>query len=474
MHIEKKSIKFYYISIITILILTSASFMFKWVPIEVLRYISIFILLLQIWNEIKSKHQLFLISPLFLLSFSALVFFSFLQGMTLNLHEPVAFSEVLVSIGSDAERYVAAFGCVTLATHILLVFVIKIKIKAEKKIRIKDNQFIYNFFIFFIIILTFVNVYCFYNLPNTLAIMSVPLRHLLPPLQAFMLLLLIRKTFINGERFSLLIVLFFCIIFIGMFAVHEGKTPVLLFTIVILYWMKLTRITIKKIFVCSFIITLVGITGLQLISVMRAPEGSVKMFISESGTTQIKKNIPLLLRAPALKLLYRQTDTIHCLNKVLNVHSEDVFVLSEQFFWLKGLVPRIIWPEKPNLSEGQVYTQKYCRPNNHLNHYSSITLLGQPFIKGGNTGLFLNLGFLIFGLTGITWLTRERFSLSALSVAALSPWLVDMDQNFILYIANATKFFLIILPLIIIVGLSEKNKHIWRFINLLNLREKTK
>ena len=175
-----------------------------------------------------------------------------------------------------------------------------------------------------------------------------------------------------------------------------------------------------------------------------------------------------------MKLLYRQTDTIHCLNKVLNVHSEDVFVLSEQFFWLKGLVPRIIWPEKPNLSEGQVYTQKYCRHNNHLNHYSSITLLGQPFIKGGNTGLFLNLGFLIFGLTGITWLTRERFSLSALSVAALSPWLVDMDQNFILYIANATKFFLIILPLIIIVGLSEKNKHIWRFINLLNLREKTK
>jgi hypothetical protein len=108
------------------------------------------------------------------------------------------------------------------------------------------------------------------------------------------------------------------------------------------------------------------------------------------------------------------------------------------------------------------------------NHHSSVTLLGQPFIAGGNIGLFLNIGLLILGLSVITLLTREKLSLSTLSVVALAPWLIDMDQNFGLYIANLTKFFFIIVPLIMIIGLSEKNKHIWRFINLLNLREKTK
>ena len=165
---------------------------------------------------------------------------------------------------------------------------------------------------------------------------------------------------------------------------------------------------------------------------------------------------------------------IYCLNKVLNYHSEDIFILSKQFFWLEGLVPRIIWPEKPSLSMGKVYTRKYCVLNSNPNHHSSVTLLGQPFITGGNIGLFLNIGLLILGLSGITLLTRETLSLSTLSVAALTPWLIDMDQNFGLYVANLVKFFFIIFPLIIIIGLSEKNKHIWRFINLLNLREKTK
>ena len=95
-------------------------------------------------------------------------------------------------------------------------------------------------------------------------------------------------------------------------------------------------------------------------------------------------------------------------------------------------------------------------------HSSSITLLGQTVIQGGWIGLILHAGILIAGLGGITWLSRKPLSLATASTAALLPWLIDFDQNFGMYVANATKFFLVLLPLIFIVGLSEKNQTVCR------------
>ena len=54
--------------------LVAASFIFEWVPIEVLRYIAIIVLATQVWFEIKTKQRLFLTSPLFLLSSLSLIF----------------------------------------------------------------------------------------------------------------------------------------------------------------------------------------------------------------------------------------------------------------------------------------------------------------------------------------------------------------------------------------------------------------
>ena len=461
------------IAMILFSLIISASFIFDWLAIEVLRYISISILLLQICFEIITKNKFFLTSPLFILSSLSLVFFSFLLGITLNLHEPIYYQRVMIAAGSDAERYIAAFALITLATHMLVLLVTNIKLQSVEIKYIQKNEVVFRLFIFFISILTLFNVYFFYTASDLTATLNISLRHLLPPLQAFMIFFLIRRTFISGKKLTLLTVFSFCIFFVGMFAVHEGKIPIFIGIVALFYWLRLTKITLGKTSLCLLITLIIGLAGLQLTSVMRSPEGSIKTFFTGSPTTELAHgNIPRVLRAPLLKILYRQSATVYCFKKVLDYGSDAPFTLSDQFFWIKGLVPRILWSEKPKLSGGQLYTQKYCGQPTYSHHNSSITLLGQPFIIGGNIGLFLNIGLLIFGLAGITLLTRQPLGLSTLSVVALSPWLIDMDQNFVLYVANLVKFFLIILPLIIITGLAEKNQNIMRFKNLLRFCER--
>ena len=81
----------------------------------------------------------------------------------------------------------------------------------------------------------------------------------------------------------------------------------------------------------------------------------------------------------------------------------------------------------------------------------TITLLGQPVIQGGGIGLLLHGGILIIALGGVAWLGRKPESLSAVTAVALLPWLIDFDQDFALYVANAVKFFLVMLPLAFII-----------------------
>lgn len=477
-----KNIEFYHFTIVAALLLISASFICDWVPIDILRYISLFIIFLQIFFEIRTKNKFFLTSPLFILSSLSFIFFSFLQGIAINLNEPSFHPKVMSAYGSDGERYIAAFAFVGLASHVLVLLMTKIKLEPKKikyvqeKIKYTpENLSVFGLFMFCIIALTIINVYFFYAAPNITATLNMPLRHMLPALQAFMLIFLIRRIFISGKKFTLLSAFFFCILFVGMFAVHEGKIPILIGAAALFYWLRLTKITLKKISLSLVIALFLSIFSLQLISVIRSPETSINVFSGAPNAELHKSDFPKILKVPLLKILYRQTDTVYCFNKVLNYGLDGAFILSEQFFWIKGLVPRFMWPEKPSLSKGKVYAKKYCGVDHpHYNHNSSITLLGQPFIKGGNIGLVLNMGLLILGLAGITWLTREPLCLATLSVVALSPWLINMDQNFGLYIANLVKSFFIILPLIIIVGLSEKNQHIKHLIHLFSFkRERT-
>jgi hypothetical protein len=62
-------------------------------------------------------------------------------------------------------------------------------------------------------------------------------------------------------------------------------------------------------------------------------------------------------------------------------------------------------------------------------------------------GLVFHAGILLFVLAIVETLNTNRVGLSTTLVVALLPWLIDFDQDFAMYVANAVKFFLAILAL---------------------------
>jgi|GEM_PF-4773340 len=55
-------------------------------------------------------------------------------------------------------------------------------------------------------------------------------------------------------------------------------------------------------------------------------------------------------------------------------------------------------------------------------------------------------------------------------VVALLPWLIDFDQDFALYVANAVKFFMAMLPVLFVAGLAERNDTAWWLAGKLGFR----
>ena len=96
---------------------------------------------------------------------------------------------------------------------------------------------------------------------------------------------------------------------------------------------------------------------------------------------------------------------------------------------------------------------------NEASHIGEMEqLLGQPVIRGGWIGLFVHAGLLLFALAAIERLNADPHTLSAVVTGALLPWLIDFDQDFALYIANAVKFALVMVVVIIPVAMTEKHR----------------
>lgn len=155
---------------------------------------------------------------------------------------------------------------------------------------------------------------------------------------------------------------------------------------------------------------------------------------------------------PALtgKIVLRQAETVFCLDFALReAASGGGEWRAGPLYFAAGLIPRVFWPEKPTLSHGEAFG-RFCGVN-IPGHSASITILGEPALRGGPWGT-VAMGLVLAGLAGLVTATWKRGGTVATATAlALTPWLVDFDQHFTLYIANLAKGFLALLPLALLV-----------------------
>lgn len=138
------------------------------------------------------------------------------------------------------------------------------------------------------------------------------------------------------------------------------------------------------------------------------------------------------------KVLWRQGETGACFQNVVARHL-DGGSGETPFYFVSAVVPRVLWPAKPSLSNGRAIGIAYCRQPVDTIHDASVLLLGEPLIKAGPLGLAVAGGVLVLLLGGVTVATARGGAMGAVTLAALLPWMVDFDQNFALYLANAVK-----------------------------------
>ena len=436
--------------VLLIVMLIIAGTSFEVFPMAVVRAGAALALLVQIYQEVRAGSGRYLTSPLFLLGAIALIFFSIVLGVTDTYSPGLPFHTIESFYGSEAERMIVIFGLCCIAAHSLISDGAEPPAVTTSNFEPSPGKCIYLFVAITVMV-------ALANVANGLLLQSggplIPeIRSVAPPLLAFCLIYLVHQSIRATGKQKLLIAGGIAMAIASLLFLHEGKKPVFMLVAAFLYWVRLKDISVKKIVILGAIFVPLAIGIMQIVQIVRVPHYS----IMSSNVDTPMAMFGNILRA---KVVLRQTETRYCLQNVINQHGQQDLSVARQMFWLKGLVPRVLWPDKPNLSLGQQYGSAYCNEQEGSKHTASISLIGQPIIYGGRVGLLLHGGILIACLGGITWLGRNSTSLSAVAAVALLPWLIDFDQDFALYVANAVKFFLVMTPLILLAyGLDVKRR----------------
>lgn len=207
-------------------------------------------------------------------------------------------------------------------------------------------------------------------------------------------------------------------------------------------------------------VALAGVSMLCLVLAVAVIIGGIRYAVFDSTKPQGVSAYSLKY-AIVWKLIYRQGDSAWCFNNIAATH----FRLDRPgnpLYFASAVVPRVLWPEKPNLSRGKEFGQKFCgtpsRPGNQT--VALITLMGEPILEGGVAGLIAAQMFLGIGLFVIAMLAFRRghggSATRLIALAAMLPWLAHFQQHFALFFAGAVKTFIIMAPLFIILAYCER------------------
>lgn len=166
------------------------------------------------------------------------------------------------------------------------------------------------------------------------------------------------------------------------------------------------------------------------------------------GTGGVKVSLYEILR---VKVGERFTVTYLCLSGAA-AHGTTAEAPQSPLYFVQGLVPRALWPEKPVLSRGDYYSETYCgiavdpqKPGS-----MSITLVGEPLVEAGPAGLAAAAAAWVVLTLGFTRLCLSLSAPGAAWLAAMIPWFADFDQSFALYLAQGVKSALIMAPFVLV------------------------
>ncbi|WP_152426765.1 hypothetical protein [Paramagnetospirillum caucaseum] len=173
---------------------------------------------------------------------------------------------------------------------------------------------------------------------------------------------------------------------------------------------------------------------------------SVALIGFQRGNYGINNPVEGAFRSLRSKVALRQAETMFCLTSAANaasLASMEGRNPPDPGYLFGILVPRQIWPDKPDYSQGGAYAVDYCLfPPQDLarsHHSASITLLGEPLLHGGKPMLLVFGAVVVAGLAGLALAARRGPPALATSILAMTGWMVDFDQHSTLYLGNAVK-----------------------------------
>jgi len=429
-------------------ILVIAAALWGGAALAVARYAALAALALQALVEVRAGRNRFMTSPLFLLGALTATFFSVLQGIWGRGF--AALSPRAVYVGSFAESVILAFAMIC-----LLVYALASRSGRESRrdgvagAAPRDSALPFLFIALVIAVSLLDAVLYRMQAAGGGALAVYPqVRFCSPALVSFSLMYLARAAVGRGPTFGVAVTLTALFAAAALVSVHEGKFVIFIVCALSLYVARLHDLGLSRLLLAGTVILVVGLVMIQVVQMVRAPHLSAlapipsRMPATQRGDSGIAARLAYIA---VYKGVWRQTETGYCFANVLADHGGQSFDLARQGFWLVGLIPRVLWPGKPSLSLGRTYAKRYCRLklNPSSTHSASITLLGQPVIHGGWTGLFVHVGLLLLALAAVERLNADPRALRGAVVAALLPYLVDFDQDFALYVANAVKFTLV-------------------------------
>lgn len=391
-------------------------------------------------GQLQPGQRLLFLSPLFLLGTNALVFFSLLPALVRPWAEHAIYwiyaARAEAYHGLPAESLVIVFAMLCLLAHVMLGSALRGRLlRASPPFAGGTNSTA----LATIIVMA---AACLIWLA-ALARWSSPLRDLAslallrdlidaaPTIAAFGLYFLAATLDTKTERHRLAPIAFFVgIIILGMIFKGEGKKIAFLVMGLGLFWLTRRNVPVR-----------VMLKGGALMAVLAAitagnTMGSIYNTPLFKGQNQLAYTAQVLFES---KIWGRQLETALCLQGVID-QQQDQVARHHPFYFAAAVVPRYLWPDKPSLSKAQDFSVAYCGNPPEMVHSASITLLGEPLAEAGPWGLTVAVGVVLVGLGGLAWMGFTQGPAGLSLLAAMLPLLVDFDQSFSLYLANAVKF----------------------------------